>query len=312
MCRPAAWHAKKRPRTFTSNSSSHSSSVASSASWFVPSPALFTRMSSCPNRSIVSETALPMDSRRRRSISTGPASPPAARISSTTASTDAGSRPAAATRAPAPASATARSRPMPLFAPVTSPTCPLRSNRGCSMAPSDGLTSPTGSPGRRLLPQVDPGVGRVAVDLFELVLGEPEVAERPDVVLQLGHAACADQRGRDPRVPERPGHRHLRERLPPPLREVVQGPDLRHILLGEHLPGQCAERLLERSLGIEPVGVEDVDVVEAHPGERPVEAGQQVFPRTSFPVRPRPHVPACLRGDDELVPVGPEVVSEDP
>ena len=36
-------------------------------------------------------------------------------------------------------------------------------------------------------------------------------------------------------------------------------------------------RLFERSLGIEPVGIEDVDVVETHPAETLVEAGQEVL-----------------------------------
>ena len=67
MRRPADWHAKKSPRTFTANSSSHSSSVASRASWLVPRPALFTRMSRRPNRLTVSWTARSIEARSVRS-----------------------------------------------------------------------------------------------------------------------------------------------------------------------------------------------------------------------------------------------------
>src|SRR3954451_13518397 len=51
MCRPAAWHMKNRPLRLTSSTSSQSSSVTSRASWFVPTPALFTRTSIRPYRS---------------------------------------------------------------------------------------------------------------------------------------------------------------------------------------------------------------------------------------------------------------------
>src|SRR6266446_4801452 len=59
-------------------------------------------------------------------------------------------------------------------------------------------------------------------------------------------------------------------------------------------------RLLERSLGVEAMRVEDVDVLQAHPLQALVEAGQQVLSRAPDAVRTRPHVPAGLRGDDQL------------
>ena len=74
-----------------------------------------------------------------------------------------------------------------------------------------------------------------------------------------------------------------------------------------HRGVERAHRLLERRLGVEAVGVEDVDVVEAHPREALVEAGQQVLARAPLAVRAGPHVVARLGGDDQLVAVGREV-----
>ena len=63
-----------------------------------------------------------------------------------------------------------------------------------------------------------------------------------------------------------------------------------------------AHRLLERRRGVRAVVVEDVDVVEAHPPQGLVEAGDEVLPGAAdLAVRPRPHVPAGLAGDDQLV-----------
>jgi hypothetical protein len=64
-----------------------------------------------------------------------------------------------------------------------------------------------------------------------------------------------------------------------------------------------AHGLLQRSLGIEPVGVEDVDVVETHPPETGVETGQEVLARPAVTVGTRPHVVPRLGGDDQLIAV---------
>ena len=70
-------------------------------------------------------------------------------------------------------------------------------------------------------------------------------------------------------------------------------------------------RLLERGVGIESVRVEDVDVVETHAPQALIEAREHVLPRaTALPVRPRPHVPAGFRRDDQLVPIRGEVLPE--
>ena len=78
-----------------------------------------------------------------------------------------------------------------------------------------------------------------------------------------------------------------------------------------HRRVERAHRLLERRVGIEPVRVEDVDVVEPHPREALIEAREQVLPRAPLAVRPRPHVVARLRRDDELVAERPQVAREE-
>src|SRR5262249_17203924 len=74
---------------------------------------------------------------------------------------------------------------------------------------------------------------------------------------------------------------------------------------------QCPERLLERSLGIEAVRVEDVDVLEPHPLERLVERREEVLPGPPVAVRAGPHVVAGLRRDDELIAVRTEILPDD-
>src|SRR5439155_5599520 len=75
-------------------------------------------------------------------------------------------------------------------------------------------------------PDVDPAVGRVAVDLFELGGRELEPVQGGDVLLQLGDAAGPHQRRGHDRVAQRPCDRHLGQRLAAPFRDLVQGADL--------------------------------------------------------------------------------------
>ena len=62
---------------------------------------------------------------------------------------------------------------------------------------------------------------------------------------------------------------------------------------------------------VEAVGVEDVDVVEAHPAQRWSSEAEQVLARAPLAVRARGHVVARLGGDDQLVAVGAEVLREE-
>ena len=134
MRRPADWHAKNNPRTFTANSSS---------------PLLLGRV----ERVVVGSEAgvvherragrgarRPRRSRgRRRPV--GEVHPDrlgassVARTSSTTSPASSADRAAATTVAPAPASATTRSRPIPRLAPVTSATRPPGRTEAAPSAP---------------------------------------------------------------------------------------------------------------------------------------------------------------------------------
>src|ERR1019366_4773802 len=63
------------------------------------------------------------------------------------------------------------------------------------------------------------------------------------------------------------------------------------------------EGLLERGAGVEVMVVEDVHVVETHPGQALIQACQQVLARAQIAVGARPHVPTSLGRDEQLVAV---------
>ena len=76
---------------------------------------------------------------------------------------------------------------------------------------------------------------------------------------------------------------------------------------------QRAHRLLERGVSVEAVRVEDVEVVDADPPQALVQARQHVLARAAaLAVGARPHVPAGLAGDDQLVAVACQVLAQDP
>ena len=52
------------------------------------------------------------------------------------------------------------------------------------------------------------------------------------------------------------------------------------------------------------MGVENVDVVQAHAGKGLIDRGNQVLARTTIAIRPGPHVIAGLARDDQLIAVG--------
>src|SRR5688572_15565415 len=70
--------------------------------------------------------------------------------------------------------------------------------------------------------------------------------------------------------------------------------------------------LFHRGFRIGPVMVEDVDVLELHPRETLIEAGEQIFSRAVIAVRALPHAPAGLRRDDQLVAMVGEVAPQNP
>src|SRR3954452_11923878 len=69
-----------------------------------------------------------------------------------------------------------------------------------------------------------------------------------------------------------------------------------------------AHRLLERSRRIDPVRVEDIDIVEAHAPQALVETREQIFARAAVAIGTWPHVVTGLRRDDQLVAKGAEVL----
>src|SRR5690606_25764633 len=97
--------------------------------------------------------------------------------------------------------------------------------------------SPSG-PFTCLLPPVDAGVHGILIDLCQLRIREGEVVQGTDVLLQLVHAARADEHRRHPRVAQDPRQRHLREALPAARRDVVQRADVPQCLVGEQVRRQ--------------------------------------------------------------------------
>jgi len=59
------------------------------------------------------------------------------------------------------------------------------------------------------------------------------------------------------------------------------------------------------------VRIEDVDIVELHPLQALVEAGDQVFAAAPFAIGAGPHPVAGLGRDDELVAIAGEILLED-
>src|SRR5258706_14271127 len=92
----------------------------------------------------------------------------------------------------------------------------------------DGYTAtvidPWGLRVARRRPEIDPALDGEAVDLRQLGGREGEVVERLEVVVELGDRARPDQGRGDPRIAQRPGEGHLRQRLPTPARDLAECP----------------------------------------------------------------------------------------
>ena len=67
------------------------------------------------------------------------------------------------------------------------------------------------------------------------------------------------------------------------------------------------ERLLYRRIGIIAVRVEQVHIIEPHPFERLIEAGDQILAATPLSVRTVPHAVTGFGGDKEFIPVRTEI-----
>ena len=101
-----------------------------------------------------------------------------------------------------------------------------------------------------------------------------------------------------------------RQRLPGSFGRVRRDADVARPARSEGRV-EGAHGLLERRSGVEPVRVEDVDVLQAQPGQALVQAGEEVLARSEVAVGTGPHLPAGLAGDDQLVTVGAQVRGED-
>ena len=100
-------------------------------------------------------------------------------------------------------------------------------------------------------------------------------------------------------------------RLTCPPRRVRGDPDVQCLALPDS-GIERAHRLLEWCLGVDPMRVEDVDVLEPQSTQALIQAGHEVLARSVIAVRSWPHVVAGLARDHQLVTVRPQVRSEDP
>src|SRR6185437_8617632 len=130
ITRPAAWHAKNVPFKFTLRVASKSSSRTLSAGFPGAMPALFTKMSNRPNLATVSSTAREICSILPISICNGSTLRPMPSISRANSPSALMSRNPSPMLAPAWARASEIAWPRPRAAPVTSATCPVKSNLG--------------------------------------------------------------------------------------------------------------------------------------------------------------------------------------
>ena len=96
-----------------------------------------------------------------------------------------------------------------------------------------------------------------------------------------------------------------------PLRRIGGDPHVERLALADGAV-ESAHRLFQTRVRIDAVGIEDVDVVETHPAEALVEAGEKVLARAVVAVWSRPHVVAGLGRDDQLVAIASQVRPEDP
>ena len=165
------------------------------------------------------------------------------------------------------------------------------------------------------------GDSRVSGDALEVAIGEQTLGERRE-----GDATGADLLQRveqavvlDPPIDHRV-RRLVDEQRGSELGEDRRGlPRARRVVRrdagvqrpsGAHRGVERSHRLLQRRVRIDSMRVEDVDVVEAHAGQRLVERRQQVLPRPPVAVGTRPHVVAGLRRDDQFVAVRRQIVDE--
>lgn len=81
---------------------------------------------------------------------------------------------------------------------------------------------------------------------------------------------------------------------------IVAHADIKRLAL-THDEIKRAERLLQRRLIVGPVMIKDVHIVQAHPLQRLIQAGDQIFLAAAVAVGARPHSISRLGRDNEFV-----------
>lgn len=143
-----------------------------------------------------------------------------------------------------------------------------------------------------------------------------------------GDHARAEFGGRREKVLLDPSVEHVVGRLVDGQRDLPLSKQCRHFagLLGgigrhahiqrlalAHGLGKRRGGLLKRRVGVEAMRIEDVHVVEPHARQALVEACKHMLARAaSRAIGSRPHVPAGLAGDDELVAMRLEILAHQP
>ncbi len=74
---------------------------------------------------------------------------------------------------------------------------------------------------------------------------------------------------------------------------------------------QRGHGFFQRRVGVDPVGIEDIDVVQPQPLQALVATGDQVLPAAPFAIRSVPHQIARLAADQQLVPMAHEIRPQD-
>ena len=90
------------------------------------------------------------------------------------------------------------------------------------------------------------------------------------------------------------------------LRIVGRDADIKRLARAHDLV-QRAAGLLKRRVGVETVGIEDIDVVQPHALQALVAGSDQIFAAAPFTVRTGPHVVTRLGRDNHLVAIASEI-----
>src|SRR5699024_9056510 len=85
----------------------------------------------------------------------------------------------------------------------------------------------------RAAASVSPAVDAGLADRRQFLLTQRLRVEGRDIVLELLDPAGADDQGRHAFVAQRPGQRHLRQRLTASARDVIEAADAREVVLAE-------------------------------------------------------------------------------